>query len=109
MHDAGSLEPSSIGTSAPLNSMIALSMPQPADAINISTRSLQRKPKAQGTTFTHSLDDTRAELSKYYVRDPQRSLIEIAFLLGFSEPGSFSRTFKRWHGMPPSEYRESRH
>jgi AraC-like DNA-binding protein len=41
------------------------------------------------------------------VRDPQRSFNEIAFLLGFAEPGNFTRAFKRWYGKSPSKYRES--
>ena len=46
-------------------------------------------------------------LGLQYVRDPQRSFNEIAFLLGFAEPGNFTRAFKRWYGKSPSRYRES--
>ncbi|MBT8333510.1 MAG: helix-turn-helix domain-containing protein, partial [Deltaproteobacteria bacterium] len=33
-------------------------------------------------------------------------LIEIAFLLGFSEQSTFSRSFKRWTGTSPAQYRK---
>ncbi len=33
--------------------------------------------------------------------------VEIAFLLGFTEPANFSRAFKRWYNISPGEYRKS--
>jgi AraC-like DNA-binding protein len=80
-----------------------------ANSINVSQRSLQRRLKEQGMSFTQLLESTRSELGQQYVRDPQRSFNEIAFLLGFAEPGNFSRAFKRWYGKSPSEYRDSVH
>ena len=77
-----------------------------ATSINVSQRSLQRKLKDQGLSFTQLLENTRRDLSLQYVRDPQHSFNEIGFLLGFSEPGNFSRAFKRWYGKSPSQYRE---
>jgi AraC-like DNA-binding protein len=77
-----------------------------ASSINVSQRSLQRKLRQQGMSFTQLLENTRRELSLQYVRDPQHSFNEIAFLLGFSEPANFSRAFKRWYGKPPSQYRQ---
>ena len=34
-------------------------------------------------------------------------LLLFAFLLGFSESSAFSRAFKRWMGVTPSEYRKN--
>ena len=77
-----------------------------AAALNLSQRSLQRRLSEQNMPFTRLLEDTRRELSREYVRDPQRSINEIAYLLGFSEPGNFSRAFKRWYHKTPIEYRQ---
>ena len=77
-----------------------------ASSINVSQRSLQRKLREQGVSFTQLLQSTRRELSLLYVRDPQHSFNEVAFLLGFAEPSNFSRAFKRWHGKSPSQYRQ---
>lgn len=77
-----------------------------ASSINLSQRSLQRRLKEQGMTFTQLLENTRRELGLQYVRDPQYSFNEIGFLLGFAEPGNFSRAFKRWYGKSPSQYRQ---
>jgi len=73
--------------------------------LNLSLRSLQRKLKAEGVSFSQLLEDTRRELGRDYVRDSQHSINEIAYLLGFTEPGNFSRAFRRWYGKTPSEYR----
>ncbi len=76
-----------------------------AASINLSRRSLQRRLKEQGVSFSELLDSSRRELGLQYVRDSQHSLNEIAYLLGFAEPGNFTRAFKRWYGKPPSQYR----
>ena len=77
-----------------------------AAAINLSQRSLQRRLTEQNMPFSRLLEDTRRELSRDYVRDPQRSINEIAYLLGFSEPGNFTRAFKRWYHKTPMDYRQ---
>jgi len=76
-----------------------------ASSINVSQRSLQRKLKEQGVSFSQLVESTRRELGLQYVRDPQYSFNEIAFLLGFTEPANFSRAFKRWYDKSPSQFR----
>ena len=78
-----------------------------AEALNMSTRALQRKLQKKETTFKQLLTETRQELADKYIRNNQLSLTEISFMLGFSEVSSFSRAFKRWTGESPSEYRHS--
>lgn len=77
-----------------------------ASMLNVSQRSLQRKLREQGQSFTQLVESTRSELAQQYVRDPQHSFNEVAFLLGFTEPANFSRAFKRWHGKSPTEFRQ---
>jgi AraC-like DNA-binding protein len=77
-----------------------------ASSLNVSQRSLQRKLRAQGQSFTQLVETTRRELAMQYARDPQHSFNEVAFLLGFTEPANFSRAFKRWHGKSPSQFRQ---
>ena len=47
----------------------------------------------------------RQALALGYVRDPGLSLLDIAYLLGFSEQSAFQRAFKRWTGATPGDYR----
>jgi AraC-like DNA-binding protein len=79
-----------------------------ATQLNMSVRSLQRRLKAAGTTFRTLLESVRKDLAATYVRDPDIELVEVAFLLGFSDQSAFSRAFKRWKGCPPSEARKSK-
>ncbi|VAW61736.1 Transcriptional regulator, AraC family [hydrothermal vent metagenome] len=78
-----------------------------ASALNLSLRSLQRKLNEESTSYKEILDDTRLQLSRQYLKGSDRPIIEIGFLLGFSEPGNFARAFRRWTGESPHEYREA--
>ncbi len=78
---------------------------QVAQALNLSLRSLQRRLNEHRLTFRMLLNDTRRELALVYVRSPRMSLAEVSYLLGFSEPGNFTRAFRRWTGATPTEYR----
>jgi AraC-like DNA-binding protein len=76
-----------------------------AAALHMSPRNLQRKLAEEGSSYSALLNDTRRELALSYIRDPQYSIGEITYLLGFADATSFSRAFKRWTGQPPSQYR----
>jgi AraC-like DNA-binding protein len=78
-----------------------------ADDLHVSLRSLQRKLKDEETTFKILLEDTRRELAMQYLREEHRSVGEIAYLLGFSEPSNFTRSFRRWAGCSPAEFRKT--
>jgi len=77
-----------------------------ANSLNMSLRNLQRKLKSEDNSFKNILDETRSELSKQYLRGSDRPIIEVGFLLGFSEPSNFARAFRRWTGVSPVQYRE---
>ena len=76
-----------------------------AVALHTTKRNLHRKLQAQGTSFKQLLTETRQELAEQYINDSTLTLTEISFLLGFSEASSFTRSYKRWTGLPPSEAR----
>jgi AraC-like DNA-binding protein len=76
-----------------------------ADTLHVSLRSLQRRLKEEDTSFKDLLEDTRQQLALQYLRDTRRSIGEITYLLGFSEPSNFTRAFKRWTGKSPAQYR----
>ncbi len=73
--------------------------------MGLSRRTLQRRLAEQGITYKRLVDETREALARRYLENPQRSLTEITFLLGFSEQSAFTRAFRRWHGESPSDYR----
>lgn len=79
-----------------------------AAALGLSRRTLQRKLAAFGLSYKRLVDEVREQLARRYLDDPQRSLTEITFLLGFSEQSAFTRAFRRWNGESPSTYRQRR-
>ena len=78
-----------------------------AAALNISSRTLQRRLQQRNSHFKAALDDMRRDLALGYVRDPQLSLVDIAFLLGFSQQSAFNRAFRRWTDSTPGAYRDA--
>jgi AraC-like DNA-binding protein len=79
-----------------------------AGALGMSQRSLQRKLAERGLTYKKVLDEIRYELARRYLEDINKSVTEIAFLLGFSEQSAFTRAFRHWSGMSPSVFRGER-
>ena len=76
-----------------------------AKRLNMSRRTLQRKLAEADTTYLRLVDDTRRDLALRYIEDASRSITDIAFTLGFSQQSAFTRAFKRWTGVNPTEYR----
>ncbi|MFK7922225.1 MAG: AraC family transcriptional regulator [Bacteroidia bacterium] len=75
---------------------------QVAAMLHMSARSLQRKLKAEGTSFRALLDEIRQERALYYLRH-EIPIKEVAFRLGFQEVSAFTHAFKRWTGKTPGE------
>lgn len=76
-----------------------------AAALGVSRQTLYRDLKAENATFEQVLDELRHKLALEYLRGKRVSVNETAYLVGFSDPASFSRAFKRWTGQSPREYR----
>jgi AraC-like DNA-binding protein len=77
-----------------------------AAALNMSLRTFQRRLSDRGTVYREVLESVRRDLALKYIATPRLSITEISYLLGFSEPSSFARTFRRWTGTSPSQQRE---
>ena len=76
-----------------------------ARALGCSRQTLYRRLKAEGLTFAGVLDDLRRREALQLIRDMSRSVKEIGYRLGFSDPAAFSRAFKRWTGKSPQAFR----
>ncbi|MDP9796360.1 AraC-like DNA-binding protein [Catenuloplanes nepalensis] len=76
-----------------------------ARRLALSGRTLQRRLAAEDTTFQGVLDATRHALARSYLDRPDISVTEIAFLLGYDDPGSFYRAFRSWSGTTPHRSR----
>jgi AraC-like DNA-binding protein len=78
-----------------------------ARVMGMSERTLQRRLAAEGTSFNGLLEESRRTIAVSYLADPKLAAYEVSFLLGYSEPATFFRAFKRWTGKTPQEYRSS--
>jgi AraC-like DNA-binding protein len=74
--------------------------------LKLSRRTLQRRLKAEKTSFQKVLKETRAVLAVNYLRDRRLKALEVAMLLGYSSISSFTTAFKSWYDMPPAKYRD---
>lgn len=81
---------------------------QLAASLGISERTLNRRLREEGTTFREVLDGVRRELAETWLVDPSHAIYEVAFLLGYSEPSTFHRSFRRWTGLSPHAWRRAR-
>ena len=76
-----------------------------AEIAGMSPRTLQRRLDEEHTSFVAVLERLRLQKAQALLEDPDVKLIEIAFELGYENPPSFTRAFRRWTGVTPSEYR----
>ena len=76
-----------------------------AAELGMSRQTLYRRLKAEGVTFEEILDAKRRQLAVRYLAGDRISVKAAAYKLGFSDPAAFSRAFKRWTGVSPSEFR----
>jgi len=78
-----------------------------AAALAVSPRTLQRRLEREGTTFGAVFDTTRQTAALECLRNPAVGIKETAFRVGFSEPSTFYRAFRRWTGVTPAHFRRS--
>ncbi len=77
-----------------------------AGKFGMSVRKLQNKLKDEDTSFSNLYDSIKKNMALEYLKERDTSISEIAYLLGFSEPSAFHRSFKRWTGLAPGVYRD---
>jgi AraC-like DNA-binding protein len=77
-----------------------------ADALHLSSRTLQRRLQDEGFNFQRVLDEARHQLARHYLTNSVLELNEAAYLLGYEDGNSFVRAFRTWEGVPPARWRE---
>jgi len=76
-----------------------------ARLLAVSRRSLSRRLAEEGTSFKTILDEVRAEFARALLVDRSLTIADVAFFLQYSEPAAFHRSFRRWTGQTPGEFR----
>lgn len=59
-----------------------------------------------GENFIEYVTRTRIKNARRLLEDSRYSIKEVCVMSGYSDPNYFSRIFKKYEGMTPSEYRE---
>ncbi len=75
-----------------------------ADALHMSTRTLQRRLRSENTSFGEVVQETRLQLAQQLLSSPDISATEVGLACGFADASAFSRAFKRWTGQTPGQY-----
>ena len=75
-----------------------------ARQLNRSVSTLQRDLRGEGTTFRQLLEGTRRDMAVRLLKNEGRSIGQTAFMLGYSDQSTFTRAFRRWHGMSPGQF-----
>ncbi len=73
--------------------------------LGVSKRTLQRKLKEAGTSYSEVLKSTKINLSLHLLQNTDISIDKIVYRAGFSDKTTFYRAFKNWTGLTPREYR----
>ncbi|MDH4395262.1 MAG: helix-turn-helix domain-containing protein [Limnobacter sp.] len=76
-----------------------------AEREHLTPRTLMRKLASEGHSFQALLDEVRFERARWLLEHSTTSVEQIACQLGYEDPSNFSRTFKRWAGQTPGQYR----
>lgn len=74
--------------------------------LKITPQTLRRRLREEGTSYQEIKDNIRRDAAIAYLSRPQLSIMDIAQMMGFSEPSTFHRAFKKWTGLTPGAYRQ---
>ena len=76
-----------------------------ADKLHLTTRTFRRRLQEQGQSYRQLLEDARRRDSCDMLDHTDISVCRIGELLGYTEPANFTRAFRNWTGMSPSQWR----
>lgn len=61
----------------------------------------------EGATFRRLQTEVRIELAKYWIKNTNMTIDEIAFSLGYNETNSFVRAFSSYTGILITEFKKN--
>jgi len=86
---------------APLLPHGSVSVDQLAKALGVSRLTFARRLASEGLSFRELLESMRQDLATRHLADPDLSISQVAWLLGYQDVGAFSHAFRRWTGKSP--------
>jgi AraC-like DNA-binding protein len=76
-----------------------------ARQLGMHERTLNRRLREEGTNFRRELEQMRYQLARQLLANPHMPATRIAEALDYANATAFSRAFKRWAGVTPTEWR----
>jgi AraC-like DNA-binding protein len=80
-------------------------MERVAEELCLHPRTLQRRLRAEGTSFDDVKDEIRRDLALRHITAGELSLTCVAGKLGYAEPSVLTRSCYRWFGATPGQLR----
>ncbi len=77
-----------------------------AERLHMTTPTLHRRLREEGTSFQQLKDQCRMNAAIGYLSKGQYTTLQLSELMGFSDSSTFHRAFKKWTGLTPQEYRK---
>jgi AraC-like DNA-binding protein len=113
-HDVGDGKRLRQDLAAELNTVLAAwsgvggpSVSAVASALGLKVRTLNRLMKYAGINLNQMLEEKRYETAREMLRDATVPIRSIAWSLGYTDASAFSRAFRRWSGLTPTEWRQA--
>jgi AraC-like DNA-binding protein len=88
------------------NYKVTYSAEHAAKSLGVSVRQMQRLLKYEKTSFRELTEQVLLKQAQLMLAEESMSILDIAFELGYTDAGNFTRAFKRWSGVSPSQYKE---
>lgn len=79
-----------------------------APALGVAPQTLRRRLRDEGQGYQQLKDEVRRDAAIALLARPELALADVGARLGFSDPSTFHRAFKKWTGVAPGEYRQTR-
>jgi AraC-like DNA-binding protein len=76
-----------------------------ARELGMSSKTLERRLAERGKSFSTLLDEIRSGMARNYLAETDFRLDQVAYLTGYSESAALVRSFKRWTGTTPMQFR----
>lgn len=76
-----------------------------AEHLTMHPRTLQRRLKDSGWSFSRVLEEQRKTMAERLLKDGNLPLAHVASYLGYAEQSAFNHAFERWHGVSPTRWK----
>jgi AraC-like DNA-binding protein len=78
-----------------------------ADELRMTPATMRRRLHEEGESYQTIKDQLRRDMAIGYLSHSDRTVMDIALELGFSERSAFHRAFRKWTGASPGEFRRT--